>query len=53
MLYSWILKKAFDATWHLGLLDKLSNLKFSISLIKLIGAFLSQRKLRVSFEGER
>jgi hypothetical protein len=45
-------EKVFDTTWHLGLLDKLSNLKLSIGLIKLIGAFLSQRKLRLSFEDE-
>jgi hypothetical protein len=37
------------ATW---LALQLSKLKFSISLIKLIGSFLSQRKFRVSIEGE-
>jgi hypothetical protein len=31
------IEKAFDTTWHLGLLYKLSTLQFSISLIKLIG----------------
>jgi hypothetical protein len=34
------------------LLHKLSELKFSIRLIKLISSFLSQRKFRVSIEGE-
>jgi retron-type reverse transcriptase len=48
----WDIKKAFDKTWHLGLLYKLSELKFSTSLIKLINSFLSQRKFRVSVEGE-
>jgi hypothetical protein len=28
-------EKAFDTTWHLGLLYELSTLQFSISLIKL------------------
>jgi hypothetical protein len=30
------IKKAFDTTWHPGLLYKLSKLQFSTSLIKLI-----------------
>jgi hypothetical protein len=39
------IEKAFDTTWHLGLPYKLSKLKFSISLIMLIGTiFFSQRK---------
>jgi hypothetical protein len=46
------IKKAFDETWHLGLLYKLSELKISTSLIKLINSFLSQREFRVSVEGE-
>jgi hypothetical protein len=45
-------EKAFHTTWHLDLLYKLSTLQFSISLIKLTGSFLSQRKFRVSAEGE-
>jgi hypothetical protein len=36
------IEKAFDKTWHLGLLYKLPELKISISLIKLISSFLSQ-----------
>jgi hypothetical protein len=46
------IEKGFDATWHLGLLYKLSELKFSISLIKLIRSFLSQRNIRVLVKGE-
>jgi hypothetical protein len=46
------IEKAFDITWHPGLLYKLSKLEFSINLIKLITSFLSQRKFRVSVEGE-
>jgi hypothetical protein len=45
------IEKAFDITWHLGLLYKLSELKFLISLVKLISSFLSQRKFRFSVEG--
>jgi hypothetical protein len=44
--------KAVDTTWHLGLLYKLSYLKFSVILIKLISSFLSQRKFGVYIEGE-
>jgi hypothetical protein len=46
------IEKGFDSIWHSGLLYKLSKLKFSTSLIKLIGSFLSQRKFRVLVEGE-
>jgi hypothetical protein len=46
------IEKAFDKIWHFGLLYKLSELKYSISLIKFINSFLSQRKFRVSVEGE-
>jgi hypothetical protein len=46
------IEKAFDTTWQPGLLYKLSNLQFSTSFIKHIGLFLSQRKFRVSVEGE-
>jgi hypothetical protein len=45
------IKKAFDTTWHLGLLYKLSELTFLISLVKFISSFLSQRKFRVLVEG--
>jgi hypothetical protein len=46
------IEKAFDSTWHPGLLYKLSELHFSPSLIKLINSFLSHRKFRVMYEGE-
>jgi hypothetical protein len=46
------IEKAFDTTWHLGLLYKLAKLRFSTNLIKLISSFLSERKFRVSVEGE-
>jgi retron-type reverse transcriptase len=46
------IEKAFDTTWHPGLLYKLSVLEFPTSLIKLISSFLSQRKFGVSVEGE-
>jgi hypothetical protein len=46
------IEKAFDSTWHPGLLCKLSKLEFSTNLINLLGSFLSQRKFRVSVEGE-
>jgi hypothetical protein len=46
------IEKACGTTWHPGLLYKLSKLQFSTSLIKLISSFLSQRKFRISVEGE-
>jgi retron-type reverse transcriptase len=46
------IEKAFDATWHNGLLYKLSKMNFSANLIKLISSFLSNRKFSVSMEGE-
>jgi archaellum component FlaG (FlaF/FlaG flagellin family) len=46
------IEKAFDTIWQPGWLYKLSKLQFYTSLIKLIGSFLSQRKFRVSVEGE-
>jgi retron-type reverse transcriptase len=46
------IEKAFDTTWHTGLLYKLSKLEFSCYLINLISSFLSERKFRVSVEGE-
>jgi hypothetical protein len=46
------IEKAFNTTWHSGLLFKLSKLEFSNRLIELIGSFLAQGKFRVSVEGE-
>jgi hypothetical protein len=45
-------EKAFDTTWHLGLLYKLYESNFSISLIKLVSSFLSQKKFGDLIEGE-
>jgi hypothetical protein len=46
------IEKAFDTTWHSGLLYKLSKLEFSTNLIKLISLFFSQLKFSVSVEDE-
>jgi hypothetical protein len=46
------IEKAFATTWQPGLLYKLSKLQFSTSFIKHIGSFISQRKFRVTEEGE-
>jgi len=46
------IEKAFDTIWFPGLLYKLSKFHFASSLIKLISAFLSNRKFRVIVEGE-
>jgi hypothetical protein len=40
------IQKAFDTTWHPGLLHKISELHISSSLIKLVSSFLSNRKFR-------
>jgi hypothetical protein len=46
------IEKAFDTTWHPGLLYRLSKLQFSNNLLQLISSFLSQRNFRVWVEGE-
>jgi hypothetical protein len=46
------IEKAFDTKWHPGLLYKLSELQFSTSIVKMIASFLTNRKFRVSIEGE-
>jgi hypothetical protein len=46
------IEKAFDTTWHRGLLYKLTKIEFSTSVIKFISSFLTERKFRVSVEGE-
>jgi hypothetical protein len=46
------IKKAFDTTWHSGLLYKLAKLEFSTNLIKLISSFLSQCSVSVLVQGE-
>jgi hypothetical protein len=46
------IEKAFDKTWHSGLLHKLSELAFSTRLIKLVASFLTNRKMEALVEGE-
>jgi hypothetical protein len=46
------IEKAFDTTWHSGLLYKLSEFKFLTSLIKLLASFLTDRKFVVLVEGK-
>jgi hypothetical protein len=46
------MEKAFDTTWHSVLINKLSELEFSESLIKLIASFLTDRKFKVLVGGE-
>jgi hypothetical protein len=46
------IEKAFDTTWHHGLLYKWSKLEFSTIVIKLISSFLTEQKFRVSVEGK-
>jgi hypothetical protein len=36
------IEKAFDTTWHHGLLYKLSKLEFPAKVIRLLGSFLLQ-----------
>jgi hypothetical protein len=46
------IEKAFDNKWQPGLPYKLSKLQFPTNLIKLINSYLTNRKFRVSVEGE-
>jgi hypothetical protein len=46
------IKKAFDTTWHSGLLYKFSESGFSTSATKIISSFLTERKFKVLVEGE-
>jgi hypothetical protein len=46
------IKKAFDTMWHPGPPYKMSELEFLTFLIKLIVSFLTNRKFKVSVEGE-
>jgi hypothetical protein len=46
------IEKAFNTTWHSGLLHKSSDLEFSTSLIKVIASFLTIRKFKVLVEGQ-
>jgi hypothetical protein len=40
------IEKAFDTTWHSGLLYKLLKLEFSINFIKLLGFFSFAKKIQ-------
>jgi hypothetical protein len=46
------IEKAFHTTWHPGLLYRLSKLHFPVTLIRIIKSYLSNRKFKVSIEGE-
>jgi hypothetical protein len=46
------IEKAFHTTLHTGLLYKLTELEFPISLIKAIASFLTNRILKISVEGD-
>jgi hypothetical protein len=46
------IEKSFDKTWHSSPLYKLSELAFSMSVIKLIASFLTNRKFKDLVEGE-
>jgi hypothetical protein len=46
------IEKAFDTTWHPGLLYKLYQLHVSASLIRLLSSLLSDRTFRLSVENE-
>jgi retron-type reverse transcriptase len=41
------IERAFDTTWHSGLLYKLSESEFSTSLVKLIPSFIADRNFKV------
>jgi hypothetical protein len=46
------IEKAFDTTWQPGFLYKLLKLNLPICIVKFIGSFLTDRKFKVSAEGE-
>jgi hypothetical protein len=46
------IEKAFDTTWHSGLLYKWAELEYSTSFIKVIASFLTEREFEVLVEGE-
>ena len=50
---SLIRNKAYDATWHEGLIYKLKEFKFPISLIKMISSYLQERTFQVKEEGAK
>jgi hypothetical protein len=46
------IQKAFDITWHSGIIHKLLELEFSTTCIKLIASFLTERKFEVLMDGK-
>jgi hypothetical protein len=46
------IEKTFDTTWQFGLIYKLLELKFVMSLIKLIASFLTDRKFKAWVQGD-
>jgi hypothetical protein len=46
------IENAFDILWHSGLLYKLLELEFCASVVKLTPSFFTNRKFKVSVEGE-
>ena len=45
------ISKAYDSTWHTGLIYKLVTMNFPVELIGVIDSFLAQRSLRVKMDG--
>ena len=45
------IEKAFDTTWHLGLLYKMIKFGFSDSIIRSVHSYLSKRRFFVSVDG--
>jgi hypothetical protein len=47
------IEKAFDTTWHTGLLYKLSKLEFLINLIKRVSSFCRKRNVNAKGNASR
>lgn len=47
------IEKAFDTTWHNGLIHKLMKLNFPLFLIKVIFSYLSERKAYVKLSDKK
>ena len=45
------INKAYDSTWHSGLIYKFIQLKVPFTLITIIDSYLAQRSFRVKMEG--